>query len=373
MGGSNKSSGATTTTQTSEPWAGQKPYLSDLYAKAQTAANQTNRTPYAGDIIAGPNQTQLGAVNLAKQKAGQATNLGAIANSGADYLANKAKSGNYVQSATAGNLNMPEMNIMPVNLEQVQGVSPVTQGAINSAINPLQQRLMEQILPGIESAAIEGGAFGGSRMGVIQGQALNDFTKNAQDIAASYAYDDLARRQGMNMQDVMQQRELGASDTMQQRDLMLQDLLNKRLQTVRGQQLEQTALGQAAGLQGQGFQQGLLPVELLQNAGGMEQAWSQDTLDEAMQRYNMKKMAPWTGLGEYAGIVQGGFPGGSSTVTGSQAGPSTASRLLSGGVGGGLLGGMLAQQGMFGAGAAASPWGFPLLAGAALGGLTGIL
>jgi hypothetical protein len=63
--------------------------------------------------------------------------------------------------------------------------------AIRAAIDPAYKILTEQALPGIQSAGIESGAYGGSRaMLTLPQLALRDFSDTAGNIAAEYTYKD---------------------------------------------------------------------------------------------------------------------------------------------------------------------------------------
>lgn len=98
--------GSTTTTQTSEPWGGLQPYLSDVYARAQAQANQgayggpyiSPWSPYSQQAIA---QTVAGAndqnslVSQAQRQLGKTI--------GGDYLS--ADSNPYFQGAVEQALN----------------------------------------------------------------------------------------------------------------------------------------------------------------------------------------------------------------------------------------------------------------------------
>lgn len=373
-------SGGQTTVQKSEPWPGLQPHLKNLYQRADQAYEATPKEAYQGQLVADPNQTQQQALTMAEQVALTNQNLGQTAQQGAQRISQRMQGGDYVTLPNQGQLQMGDMNsaaqsiasqlqIPGINLEGVQAISPTTQGAIQSALVPLQEQLTQQILPQIQSKSIEAGAYGGQRQGVVQRQALDDFTKRGQELAAGIAYQDLARRQGLHAQDVGQQRnlmaddlarrmQLGAEDLAQQRELSLADIMDRRTNTLRGLGLEAQAAGQAANLAGEGFRQNLQPSQVLQNVGDIRQDYDQGQLDEAFQQYQLAQQAPWAGIEQLSRALQGGSQFGTSSTT--VPGPSTGSRMLTGGIGGGLTGAKL-----FG------PWG--ALGGAVLGGLSGLL
>lgn len=71
------------------------------------------------------------------------------------------------------------------------GNDPYLAGAIDAAINPLQERLMRDILPGVVDQTVLNGAVGGSGAGIAKAQAITDFNRNASDVTASMVNDAL--------------------------------------------------------------------------------------------------------------------------------------------------------------------------------------
>lgn len=61
------------------------------------------------------------------------------------------------------------------------GSNPALQGTIDAAINPVQDRLMRNILPSLRSSYTSGDAVGSTRQGIAEGIALGDFSRNALD------------------------------------------------------------------------------------------------------------------------------------------------------------------------------------------------
>ncbi len=66
--------------------------------------------------------------------------------------------------------------------------NPYFAPALQAAFQPVTQNLMENVLPGIRGAAIQSGGLGGSRQGIAEGKAVNDYTRNLANAGATAAY-----------------------------------------------------------------------------------------------------------------------------------------------------------------------------------------
>ena len=372
-----KGSNSGTTVQKSEPWEGQKPYLTGLYELGQSAYDQTPKEAFQGPTLAGPTNAQTAALRMAQQQALTA-HPGNASQAASAQLLKQGQTGTGQKLGQQGNYQPIQMGQMQqyapqqMDLEGVQAMSPTTQAAIQASLDPVQERLQEQILPQLKNQSISAGAYGGQREGVVQNQALRDFSREAGNIGAQLGYQDLARRQGIHAQDVGQQRELGLQDVGQQRELGFQDvgqqrelamadLMSKRENALRGYTLDQAAMQTAGGLAGQGYQQSLMPSQTMQNVGDQQQAWQQARMDDSFNRYVREQQAPWIGIPELQSIV--GMGSGFGTSTTQQPTMSRFGTAVSGGLGGAATGAAL--------GSAVPGLGTAL--GAGLGGAVGLL
>lgn len=282
------------------PWYPQGLALTDIYKNAYGAYNKTSKDPYGGSYYAGPTDLQQqaiqGATNYAQGQIGLGQNV--------IDMANRTIAGDYLS---------PESN-------------PSLQGAIDAATRPVYENLTRTVLPGIASAAIGQGAYGGTREGITQALAGAEAGKTAGDIAAGMAYNNY--------------------DAERSRQFL------------------------APGLLQQGYQTGLMPYDTLGQAGTTQQGWNQAQLDELLQKWNAQQQAPWAGLQDYKAAVEGGNFS-NSTQTQTSTGAGGASSVLQGALGGAGLGAMLGNSSLFGGltGAALGPWA---LGGAAVGGLLGL-
>lgn len=82
------------------------------------------------------------------------------------------------------------------------GANPFLQDAISAAVDPIQERLQQQILPSLASTAIAGGQFGGSRQALAESAAINDFTRNALNTAGQISFQDFLAGQQRALQSI---------------------------------------------------------------------------------------------------------------------------------------------------------------------------
>lgn len=61
------------------------------------------------------------------------------------------------------------------------GSDPIVQGQISAALDPLQERLQNQILPSIRHSAIQAGGFGTERQGLAETEATKQFIRASGD------------------------------------------------------------------------------------------------------------------------------------------------------------------------------------------------
>jgi hypothetical protein len=148
--------GSTNTVQKADPWSGAQPYLTDTYARAQTAANNTSTTPYAGAFVQPGNDLQQQGIN---QTVG---------------LANK------FQGAGDNAITLGKDTTNGAYLNGNNYLRP----AIQANVDPIIRQSTEQMLPAIGSEAQKAGAYGGSRQALLEAAAMRDTNKQVADTAA---------------------------------------------------------------------------------------------------------------------------------------------------------------------------------------------
>lgn len=277
MGGSSKPA-TTTSKTTNDPWAPAQPLLQDMIQRASVAYNATPKTGTYVD----PNATQLAAADSMRAAA-----------SGMDAGVPELR--NLGVATARGDFLSPDSN-------------PFIKGAVDAAINPLRDRLDQNVMS-IGDAAQAAGAYGGSRQALLKSTALQGFNADALDTSAGIYADNYARER----------------------------------------QLQQGA----PQLLSSANQLALQPGQVLGAVGDQEQQWAMDKLVSAMD-------APWAGLDRYQSILNSVSPYGttSGTTTSTAAQKSKGGSALSGALGGAS------------AGASFGPWGAGI--GAIAGGLGGL-
>ena len=150
-----KSSGSQQTSS-AEPWAGVQPYLTELFANASGLLGTGGPKYYPGQNYVDPSaatqqgwQSAMGAANQMNSLLGMSAPAYQSMLSAPDVENNK-----YAQSA------------------------------IRAAMNPISENLMQNVLPGIQDQAYRSGAYGGTKMEQIEGDAIKKATAQMGDTAS---------------------------------------------------------------------------------------------------------------------------------------------------------------------------------------------
>lgn len=159
-----------------EPPAIQKPYLEDIYKLAQQAYGQVSKTPYGGDLIAGPTSQQTQALGQQEAYANQLQQSGFGQN--ALDMANKTASGYYLD---------PNQN-------------PFLAQNAAAAMRPVEEAFFERVMPSLVSGATMSGAYGGTADTGLRQEAGRNFAREASDATNRVYADNYARERGFQMQ-----------------------------------------------------------------------------------------------------------------------------------------------------------------------------
>jgi hypothetical protein len=338
-GGSPQPAGNTTTTQTTNPWPGQQPYLTDFFQQAQNLYDggqlnfNSQNAPkyYAGSNDPGPQNTVAQFTPQQTLALDAATNL-----SQNDPTANAATaaSGAYLSGAMTG-ANPENAMLSPYTSGAMVGsnpenalLSPFLNGSLMSAGNPYFQQTanttLASVVPGLEAQFNQGNSLNnpGVAYAVSQGAA---------DALAPYAFSNY--QQGLSnalaaAQQVGQNYNTGQGNQLAAIGQVGQNYNNDYANQIK-------ALGLAPQTQALNFND----INQLYNAGAESQAQNQANLNAAIDQWNYGQQLPIQMLANYGNSIQGGY-GSTSTVTQPYFQNQTAN-LLGGALGGGALGGML--------------------------------
>ena len=251
-----------TQTTKSEPWSGAKPYFSDLYGMAQNALEQTNKSVYGGDLWASPTDTQIGANQQLKDAS---SGWGQTAG-GWDYGAGNLRG--FGDKLISGAYDEKWLN---------PDSNPFLKGSVESALGDVTREYTRNVLPSMGDAAIKGGAYGGSRQGIMEGLAAGEYSREANKAAQDiYAQNFQAERDRM-----LQSQQLAAS-------------------AAPGMYSGANSLEQSK-ISGQQY-----AIDALAKAGAQEQQWNQLQNQENLDRYKMDQSAVWAGIPEMLSVLTGG-------------------------------------------------------------------
>lgn len=408
-----------------EPWDRQQPYLRDVFGRAQDTYNRSiNNGNWTGSFYA-PEDPRTGAARDAWYEMNR-QNVGFM-----DPAAGYAQSffspeswqqnQNYLNAATNTNRNYHtaqgftenglRQNIMgqvrPFSQEQMGALdgslaqtlngefmdpnNPLIQNYLSAATRPVEENLMRNQLPQMDSAAIASGAYGGNANAVQRGQAIGDTNQAIADTRANYLYQNQQAERSRQQEAGLNERNLAGANYQQRQNLLQQDrglqaqtlmqqfaqnsqnvFNNAGMEQQRNQML--AGLGESglnrgltsAGMMPSFFQAAQMPYQNMSQIGDQFTNSDQRMLDNARMMWEQPSQFAWDQLGQYQNMINGNYGMSSSGGGGSP---------WMGMVGGGTLG-ALAGSGLAGAGmtmglGAAAPWALPLmfgLGGAGLGG-----
>lgn len=293
-----------TSSETSNPWAEQTPYLQQAFSGASTALGQAQQAPKPTDFIAGltPQQQQLysqmfGFGTGAQPGVQNAQNAGnAITGMGANAFTQGVNGLSGFQPSS--------FDSILANANKAAN-DPSIQGQIDAAMRDSRRSVSEGVLPQIGRNAASTGNVNSSRTGVAEGivqRGLADQTGDVSSALRGQAY------QG-GLQSALQSAMAGDSNKLN----ASQGLTSAGLGGV-GQGLG--ALTGAAGLQG-----GLFDIAN-QGAAGMQQG-NQLGFDNQMAKYQFGTSSPFDALNSFYNIVGSNNWGG--TKTGTSTGTETSS------------------------------------------------
>ena len=231
-----KQNSVSNTNQTTKPLVdprveGQYMNIADLVGKGLSGID---RTAWTGPAVAGGNTFDTKSIL------------------GTDQILQALQSGfapgtftNVALDAASGRLMDPATN-------------PTLQGMINASTQPITEKLNQQIIPGIDNAAIMDGAFGGDRVALKQGQAYGDWAEASGRIASEINYDNYnkERQNQLNASQLFQQA-LNAETAIPQMYSQLGDyqrqldqygIDNELMQRVLQEQIGFAGLGQASSI-----------------------------------------------------------------------------------------------------------------------------
>ena len=283
MGGGKGGGGSTTTVQKADPWAGQQPYLTDIFQTAQQLYNNGQLAPdyYPGQTVAGQSQWTQDALTMQADRA----------QNGSPLIDNASDAMNAITTGEA--------------LANNQGLNTLNQLASedNPYTDELFNRANSQVQASLDSNFNRAGRYG----------------SGAHEAASADAAGNLAAQMYASLWD----KRADAASTAGQ-------LYNSGIgqQIVAGQTSQQLA------------NQAYTDAAALGEAGAALDDYNQQLINADIDRYNYTQNQALMALQNYNNLIQGSY-GGTTTTTGQQ---DTSGSTLGNVVGGALTGGGLAYM-----------------------------
>lgn len=286
--------GNTTTVQKADPWAGQQPYLSDVFSQASTLYNNGGLAPdyYEGNTVADQSQwTQQANQMQADRALGGSASIGNAQTSMDNIVSGGALAGN------TGLSNLTNLSGTDINAGN-QGLAAL--GQMTTAVNPYSSALLGDAV-GQATAQIDSGFSGAGRYGSgahenARADAIGDLTSQFY----ANAYD-----QQMNAANAASSAYLGGLGLQAQAGEAAGNLYNQGVdQQISGAGVSQDLANQA-----------YKDAEMLSQAGANLDAFNQANIDAAIDRWNYDQQKALTALSNYNQLIQGTY-GGTTTNTG---------------------------------------------------------
>lgn len=352
-GGSSQPAGNTTSTQTSEPWSEQKPFLADIFRQAQDLYQ--NQTPqyFPGATYAGPTDAQAQALALIPSVAAHNTGLTGAANdvnksliegrygvqnnyatpffqqfAGSNLGTNNAGTATLTREANGPNAGLYNPGAM--------GLGAFASGMYADAGNPyitgLTQSVLSQVTPSIQKQFIDGGGLSSPQAAYATSQGATAalaplmFQQYQNDRAAQLS------ASGTLASDYLQgagQQQSAAATLGNQAltGLGLKEQAATGLSNAYNSGIDQMIKGLALAPTTQALP--YADLQAIYGAGTIQQAQDQAAINDAIQRYNFSQTLPYTTLNQYIGEVSGNY-GGTTQLTQPYFQNSTANALSTG-------------------------------------------
>jgi hypothetical protein len=323
MGSKTKTVEKQSGTSTATPLAMVMPGFNKVAEGVTAGLDQLPNVQYHGDYVAQPGDLQT-SLPGAYQTA--ANTVGGLLPGAQQLYAQAGQGPNFGDSPALGSGMQSFASTNPGGM----------QGAVNAAIDPYMKQLTQSVLPSLQSAGIESGAYGGSRsQQTLPALAIQQAGEQAQKVAAAMAYQDFTDQQSRILQGygLSTDRGLGEASALTQRMGVLPGMME--------------GISRTAGSQ----------ADLLGQAGSIDLANRQSVIDNQLKQFQYDMTRPFMGYDTAAGILSQLSQGYGTKVSDS----TNTTTQSSGG-----LGNVVAGLG----GLAATVAGFPG-AGSALSGLLG--
>ena len=350
-GGGGGGSQSTNTVEKADPWAGQQPFLKDVFQEAQDRYESGDPNFFPGSTIEQFNPNELGyQQNVLDQFS---SGRGQALQQGAEGAVNNLFGSNDIFNATSGLAPYGQESLVAAsNLTDSQvgdttGASPLMQQMLSGSVqqNPFIEQannamaadavsnFQQQVMPALRASQIAYQPGGSSRGDIASGIAAGNVGRSITDFANTNR---------MNAFNSAQQQQMQAAQLLeggrgQRANEALQQGSTAFGLGLGGQQQFAGQQGQALGAYGTVSQ---TPYDLAGNindVGMTQRELGQQNLDEDVNRFQFDQNIQDQKLSNYANLIQGTY-GGTKTSTAERGGLGLAGSL-------GQLGGSVAALG----------------------------
>ena len=359
--------GSTTTVQKADPWAGQQPYLQNIFQQAQQLYNAGRMAPnyYRGQTVAGQSDWTKRALQMQAHRAQSGSALITNASNAMNSLTSgqtlaRNQGLNRLNSLTYDDSSGESLQNLASSYDN-QGLNALNElaSADNPYVDELYDRANSQTQAAINGNFSSAGRYGSGAHAAASADAAANLARNMySDLWDKRA--DAAEAAGQ----LYNQSEQTRADMLASAGQLYNQGFNAQSGAAQASgQLYNQAAGQqivAAQTGQQLSNQAYTDAAALSEAGGMMDDYNQQLINADIDRYNYNQQKALLALQNYNNLIQGSY-GGTTTTTGQQ---SRSGSTLGNVAGGALTGGGLAY--MLGA-------SNPIIGGAALvGGLLGL-
>lgn len=286
--------GNTTTVQKADPWAGQQPYLSDVFNQANQLyyGGQLSPEYYQGNTVANQSQWTQQANQMAADRALNGSASIATAQGAMDNIT----SGN----AITGNVGLNSLNAMTGTNVNAGNTGLTALNQMTTAVNPYSSALLDDAI-GQSTAKIDAGFSGAGRYG--SGAHENARADAIGDLTSAF-YSDAYDKQ-MQAAGAASDAYLSGIGTQAQIGEAAGNLYNTGVDT------QISGAAQAQELANQAYKD----ADALSQAGANLDAFNQAKIDADIDRWNYNQQRALEALSRYNQLIQGTY-GGTSTSTG---------------------------------------------------------
>ena len=314
-------------------WAA--PYFERNLAQAE-AAYGTEYQKYDGERVAGPGADTMGSRDMIRDIAGQGiSGIGEATDFVSQGMGTAADLGNYDPSQFSDFGFDPARQF---NASEAQQYMSPYQQEVTDRNKDAAYRDFQMMQGGRDAAAVNAGAFGGSRQGVVQGMAEEDLMRNLGDIQAQGSQDAFVNAQGMFQGDRAAQLDTARAMAGEQARTQTGRAAENQFGAGQGLAALQTGAQLAGGLTdlGQLERQGQIQnAQLMSGVGGDMTAEQQALNDQQYADYVEQRDFTKNQVGGMTNILnaQPIAPTGTSNTVGTAPGPSVLQQIAGAGIG----------------------------------------